>query len=170
MGRMAALLRKGRNESCMDKLESLKILLACRSRNCRKYSTLRHFLFGQMVRQNAALLVSLFFSASKLDPNFFSLYWEYSTVYGCWIEDSQNNRVAYPLLRGASRSSGLADADFVKLGEYIQHMCLEVTNSKLASNHSTMENSSIISPFNSTSSKRDAHSVERTGVKESVPK
>merc|ERR1712066_179496 len=52
----------------------------------------------------------------------FCQYWQYSSVYGCWIEDPLKKHMAYPMFNNEvamNASNGMS----VKAGEYIQHTC-----------------------------------------------
>merc|ERR1719444_356950 len=97
-------------------------------------------------------------------------------VYGCWTEDSRHNRVAYPLVRSAGEpgqeasatavprrlaatSGGLREADYLKMGEYIQHTCLESMNKDLLKKHSSPVNQKIVSPFDGSTSTLPATTV-----------
>lgn len=51
-------------------------------------------------------------------------YWQYSDVFGCWVEDDQSNSVGYPLVNdGVAMRTGTYTASTVLAGEYIQHTC-----------------------------------------------
>jgi len=56
----------------------------------------------------------------------FCQFWQYSTVWGCWIEDPAASKVAYPLVNdGHSLIVEVDSANSVKAGEYIQHFCAD---------------------------------------------
>merc|ERR1712050_464815 len=82
----------------------------------------------------------------------FCQYWEYSTVYGCWIEDPDVKKVAYPLVRGPGTTTGQGDlstasyveAEFVKMGQYIQHICVEDTSPDLSFEMNMTGNKSVV--------------------------
>lgn len=51
-------------------------------------------------------------------------YWQYSDVYGCFIEHAAAARVAWPLVNnGVAMQTGTAAAATVRAGEYVQHNC-----------------------------------------------
>lgn len=51
-------------------------------------------------------------------------YWQYSDVYGCWIEDVRVKRIAYPLVNnGVDLRTNSGGAKTVTAGEFIQHTC-----------------------------------------------
>lgn len=51
-------------------------------------------------------------------------YWQYSNVYGCWIEDVRVERIAYPLVNdGVNLRTNSAGAATVTAGEFVQHTC-----------------------------------------------
>jgi len=51
-------------------------------------------------------------------------YWQYSTSYGCHVEDGKNATVAYPLVYDdVNLANGTYEATTFKFGEYIQHTC-----------------------------------------------
>mmetsp|Transcript_78986 Transcript_78986/g.199370 ORF Transcript_78986/g.199370 Transcript_78986/m.199370 type:complete len:546 (-) Transcript_78986:82-1719(-) len=51
-------------------------------------------------------------------------FWQYSSVYGCWVEDDMSATIAYPLVNdGTEMNVGSYSALTVKAGEYIQHTC-----------------------------------------------
>mmetsp|Transcript_29437 Transcript_29437/g.64367 ORF Transcript_29437/g.64367 Transcript_29437/m.64367 type:complete len:574 (-) Transcript_29437:76-1797(-) len=59
-------------------------------------------------------------------------YWQYSDVYGCWVEDVLQKRVAYPLIKSeATLATDNAQANTVKAGEYLQHLCPNVPRVQL---------------------------------------
>jgi len=54
----------------------------------------------------------------------FCQYWQYSKVWGCWIEDPASKQVAYPLVNnGIDMTTEVYSSDTVKAGEYLQHTC-----------------------------------------------
>jgi len=51
-------------------------------------------------------------------------YWQYSDVYGCYVESPFHHSVAYPLVNnGIGLSTTSYRATTFKVGEYIQHTC-----------------------------------------------
>jgi len=54
----------------------------------------------------------------------FCQYWQYSTKLGCWVEDPAAKEVAYPMVEQTwAMETETADANTVRMGEYIQHTC-----------------------------------------------
>jgi len=50
-------------------------------------------------------------------------FWQYSDVFGCFVEDNLEDRPYYPLVQGQGVSYTSEMARTVKVGEYIQHTC-----------------------------------------------
>jgi hypothetical protein len=66
-------------------------------------------------------------------------YWQYSEVFGCWIEDVVKKRVAYPLVNdGVNLQTDSAGAKTVTAGEFIQHMCKKGPHVPLPTDEPTM--------------------------------
>jgi len=56
----------------------------------------------------------------------FCQFWQYSTRLGCWVEDPAAREVAYPMVQQSwAMETDTADANTIRMGEYIQHTCNE---------------------------------------------
>jgi len=51
-------------------------------------------------------------------------FWQYTDVYGCWVEDDMTSTIGYPMVNdGVMMNTNSYSAKTVKAGEFIQHIC-----------------------------------------------